>query len=116
MQEVVLHSRVINDDQIGYSLDGMIDATIHNDGTTEVQIQHQIIKPGDSFSAGLPNHVSKGAINIEFTDTVAGGVAPVNKLILHFHSIVGPYINPQTGAKFTPETRNQIRQHNRICD
>lgn len=63
----------ITEDEDNFSLDGMIEPTFYNFGTTDVFVLHSRIKPGESFLAGVSGMVMNGTIPIDFKGSDKSG-------------------------------------------
>ena len=85
LHNVVLATRVLDESDSAFPVNGFMNPHFHNDGETTVSINNQEIAVGDSFSTSFPGCVMQGTMNIRFND-VAG---KTNKLIVHYGMVVG---------------------------
>lgn len=56
----------ITEDTDNFSLKGMIEPTFYNFGEENVRVYHTVVKPGESFLAGVHNRIMVGEIPIQF--------------------------------------------------
>lgn len=71
-------------DTDNFSLAGMIEPTFYNFGSEPVRVFHAVVKPGESFLAGVHNMVMNNEIPIEFEGTNKSG----RNLIVYFGTLV----------------------------
>ena len=60
-----LINKVVTDNHSAFSLDGMVNPTFQNGGTSPVSVDGRILAPGETYSVFL-NLVLKNAIPISF--------------------------------------------------
>lgn len=69
MLKANLGNKKITENTEKFSLKGMIEPTFYNYGKGNVRVFHAVIKPGESFLAGVHNMVMDNEIPIEFEGT-----------------------------------------------
>tara|TARA_R110002051_G_scaffold257868_1_gene316904 strand:+ start:28879 stop:29214 length:336 start_codon:yes stop_codon:yes gene_type:complete len=94
LYEVRFVTRILNQTDNSFPVDGFMNPSFYNDGTTVVVINTQEVAPGDSYHVEFPNCVLKGNFNIKFKDESGG----INKVVLNHGMVMGPYTNPMSGA------------------
>jgi len=69
MLKATLGFKKIVEDVDNFSLKGMIEPTFYNFGDQNVHVLHSIVKPGESFLAGVSNMVMDNDVVIRFEGT-----------------------------------------------
>lgn len=63
---VRFNQREIRSDDNEYSIDDMIEPRFVNLGDTDIRINHVLIKPNESFLAGVQGAIMQGSVSIAF--------------------------------------------------
>lgn len=66
MLKANLGFKKITEDTSNFSLKGMVEPTFYNFGTDPVRVLHSVVKPGESFLAGVHNMVMNNEVPIIF--------------------------------------------------
>lgn len=66
MLKATLGFKKITEDTDNFSIKGMIEPTFYNFGTQNVHILHAVVRPHESFFAGVHNMVMDSEIPIRF--------------------------------------------------
>lgn len=74
----------IKEDIDNFSLKGMVEPTFYNFGQENVRVLHSVIKPGESFLAGVSGMVMNNEVPIHFEGTNKQG----RNLIVYYGSPV----------------------------
>jgi hypothetical protein len=69
MIKATLGFKKVKIDVDNFSLKGMIEPTFYNFGAENVRVLHSVIKPGESFLAGVSNMVMDNDVPIYFEGT-----------------------------------------------
>lgn len=69
LKKARLGSKRITEDNDNFKIDGMVEPTFYNFGAEDVQIVNTIVKPGESFLAGVHNMEMEGEVPIRFIGT-----------------------------------------------
>lgn len=65
----ILGKEIIKRSEQSFSLNGMINPTFQNVGTSPVMVDGRILESGDTFYMDCPNVILTNAISIQFTGT-----------------------------------------------
>jgi len=84
MLKATLGFRKIKEDVDNFSIKGMIEPTFYNFGDENVRVLHSVIKPGESFLAGVANMVMDNDVPVVFEGTNKQG----RNLMCYFGSMV----------------------------
>ena len=89
MKRVKLSRKLITKDDPAFSLEGMIEPVLYNEGETSARVLDMIIKPGIPFVAGFQNFKSAGNIPIEFLNETG----KKNKIVCVYGTLIEPNCN-----------------------
>ena len=84
MLKAKLGFKKITEDTDNFSLEGMIEPTFYNFGDADVHVLHSVVKPGQSFLAGVSNMVMDNDVVIQFD----GNNKPGRNLMVYYGSPV----------------------------
>lgn len=100
--EVRMVTRILDESDNAFPVDGFMNPTFYNEGANVVVINNQEIASGDSYEARFSGCVLKGNFNIKFKDDTGG----VNKVILNYGMVIGPFTDPATGLQYSEASKS----------
>lgn len=108
LYSVQLTTKVITETEEGFSVDGFMNPTFHNDGEASVRINDQVIHPNEHYAINFPNCVLSGKVNIKFNEGEGRKL-----VIIKYGMVVGLATDPQSGAIYS---QSQIASSSASCN
>ncbi len=94
-----IRRRSINNPQLAFEVDGMVNLTIYNTGQTILLVNQQKVYPDEHWTAG-EGIVLKGTVEIDFIPRENPDPNDKNKAVANFIQLVGVFdIQKETGCE-----------------